>query len=274
MFTIFGAGGFIGSHLARRLRAGGAKVQCPDRGSERDLSAGSGSLGHAIYAIGLTGDFRSRPFDAVEAHVSLLSDVLRQARYESFLYLSSTRVYAGLPGPVDEDTPLSITPSGDRLYDLSKLTGEALVLAEDRPAARVARLSNVTGPGQSRATFLGAITTELLETGHVTIGEAPESCKDYIDVDDVAALLTAIAERGAERLYAVASGRQTTHQEIARQLSSYGAIEFAHAAPTRRFPAISRNRIENEFDFRPRTISESLAGLATFWRGSEETMHG
>ncbi len=51
-------------------------------------------LGHAFYCIGLTADFRSRPFETIEAHCGLLKEVLSGSRFSSFVYLSSTRVYA------------------------------------------------------------------------------------------------------------------------------------------------------------------------------------
>lgn len=260
-YTVFGAGGFIGTHLVEHLRNRGAEVLTPPRGNERAAAATRESLGHVIYAIGMTGNFRSRPFDTVEAHVSLLADLLQTLRCESFLYLSSTRVYAGLPGPVDEETPVTLMSTPDRIYDLTKLTGEALVLAQNNPTMRVARLSNVIGSGLSQTTFLGSVIAEILSTGQVTIGEAPESNKDYIDIEDVVNSLPGIAESGRERLYCVVSGRQTTHQEIADLLSDSGRVRFQQGGTLRRFPPIRRNRIESEFGFKPKEFTESLAGL-------------
>ena len=48
-----------------------------------------------IYAIGVTADFRTRPFETMEAHVSVLCEILRDARLDSLTYLSSTRLYGG-----------------------------------------------------------------------------------------------------------------------------------------------------------------------------------
>lgn len=264
MFTIFGASGFVGSYLAQYLRRMGEDVQCPPRGTESSLAQSRVDLGHVIYAIGLTGDFRTRPFDTVHAHISLMADVLQHANYTSFLYLSSTRIYAGLIGPVNEQTPLCFKPAPERLYDLTKLTGEALVLAQDNPAARVARLSNVTGAGQSGATFLGQVVGELVKLGEVTIGEAPKSSKDYVDVDDVASALTAIARQGQCRMYNVASGRQTTHNEIAQALSTYGRVRFSTNGVIREFPQIANDRLVQEFDLVPKNIATSLTDMVQY----------
>lgn len=256
--TILGATGFVGRHLRQHFEAQGATVHCPPRGAEL---AGNGPLGHVIYAIGLTGDFRSRPFATVEAHVTLLSRVLEQTDWDSFLYLSTTRSYAGLPGPVDEETPLTLLPSADRLYDLTKLTGESLVLAQPNPAARVARLSNVVGANQSTATFLGSLMQELRETGSLTIREDPQSSKDYVDIADVTRALPRIATDGAERLYNISSGVQTPHQQIADLLAPLGRVGFAPNGPLRRFPVIKSDRMQQEFGLQPTPITASIAAL-------------
>ena len=112
-FTVFGATGFIGANLVAHLSRRGHEVRCP----KRDLPIEAGDhLGHVIYAIGLTANFRSRPYETVEAHVGLLSRLLQTSCFDSWLYLSSTRVYAGLLGAskVDEEVRIPIAPSSSR----------------------------------------------------------------------------------------------------------------------------------------------------------------
>src|SRR5450631_61417 len=71
-YTVLGAEGFIGSHVARRL----AERQIPHQTLTRDiLDHLDQPLGHLLYCIGLTADFRERPFDTVEAHVHVLSQI-------------------------------------------------------------------------------------------------------------------------------------------------------------------------------------------------------
>ncbi len=261
-FTIFGGEGFVGGHLCAHLRAGGHVVTVPRR---NEVAHSTGDAGHVIYAIGLTGDFRSRPLAAVEAHVCLLARLLKQLRYDSWLYLSSTRVYAGLDPatPATEEVPLSAAPSLDGLYNLSKLLGEAICLALDTPCVRVARLANVYGPGQARHGFLSALLDELNQRGTVTFGEAPESAKDYIAAPEAARLLAAIAVGGRQRLYNVASGRATRHAELAeaiRQLTG-ARITFAPEAPIRAFPAADVSRVRHEFGLSEGSILDDLPGL-------------
>src|ERR1039457_2553989 len=138
--TVLGSQGFIGSLLVRHLRQIGVNVFAPPRD---DPAIFTNSLGHLFYCAGLTADFRQKPVATIRAHVSYLVDVLEQANYESLLYLSSTRVYAGATGSREEEK-LRVNPcEPSDLYNLSKLTGEAACLAFKKKNVRIARLSNV-----------------------------------------------------------------------------------------------------------------------------------
>jgi nucleoside-diphosphate-sugar epimerase len=261
-FTILGGSGFIGGNLARHLQAQGHDVCMPARDArlERHTPAG-----HVIYAIGLTGDFRQRLHETIEANVSFLSYVLQTLSFDSFLYLSSTRVYGGLPAEAvaGEASPLSLIPNSDTVYDLSKLLGEALCLSQPQATVRVARLSNIVGSGQSEHTFLGALLSEGRRDGRVAVREAPLSSKDYIALDDVIPLLVQIALTGRERLYNVASGTPLNHAAIAEAIRKAIGIkvEFMANAPNRSFPRINIDRIQSEFAFEPRPILGYIATL-------------
>ena len=260
-FTILGGSGFIGSALVRHLRAQKHDVETP----ARDVQSLKGkNLGHVIYAIGLTGNFRERPDDAIEAHVHLLQKLMKNAEFESWLYLSSTRVYSGLAAdvPAEEGAVLSIRSGADALYDLSKLLGESICLGQNNTKIRVARLSNVYGAGQSEHTFLGSILRDLKRDGQATIHEAPQSSKDYVSIDDVTQTLELIATRGQERLYNVASGTSVTHQQLADIVNKNGVnIGFETKAPARILPAVHIGKITKEFGIKPRSILENLPSL-------------
>jgi len=269
-FTILGGSGFIGGHLRRHLGERGHRVDAP----ARDVRLEGQPLGHVIYAIGLTGDFRSRPFDTVEAHVSLLSRLLAATTFESWLYLSSTRVVRGasLGRPVREDDAVAVQPSPDALYDLSKLAGEALCVAQLASTVRVARLSNVYGPGQGADTFLGSVVAALRRGEDVEIREAPTSSKDYVHVDDVCVLLERIALEGRARTYHVASGESVTHDELAGRLRALTGrhITFAPQAPQRAFPPLDVSRVQSEFGFRARRLLDHLSELLAPMRANVE----
>lgn len=254
-FTILGAGGFIGSHLLAHLRQAGHDCYAPARG---DAALFSQELGHVIYCVGLTADFRSRPFDTVRAHVCVLADVLEKARFESLLYLSSTRVYAGAAYG-SEETPLM---AGD-IYNLSKLTGEALCLASGREQIRIARMSNVYGGNDDSDNFLPSLMRAATVDKRITLNTALDSAKDYVALEDVVDILPKIAVLGSHRIYNVASGRNTSNHELVEAIRALTgcAVEVAAEAPTISFPAIDIGRLRVEFDFSPSWIGDGMGTL-------------
>lgn len=261
-FTIFGGRGFIGRHLVSYLRGCGHEVLDQEAS---DLSSQSKNLGNVIYSIGLTGDFRSRPYDTVEAHTSLLSRLLQTQVFDSWTYLSSTRIYSSNDSnrSAHEEDELLLKPSRDSLYDLTKLTGEALCLSSSNPQVRVARLSNVYGAGMNVNTFLGSILDRLINGQDVEIGEAPLSEKDYIAISDVCRCIENISTIGHRRVYNVASGKNTTHGQIATHLNAIAKtnIRFKPQSALRRFPQIDNSRLMEEFSFEPRNLDQDLAEL-------------
>ena len=250
--TVLGAGGWIGAALVASLQAAGRPVLSIERSNLREWLAGSSPQGPLIYAIGLTADFRSRPHATAEAHVGLLSAVLQRPGVERLLYLSSTRVY-GRSATTAEATPLPCLSSDPSdLYNLSKLLGEALVLQNSQPSFKVVRLSNVVGPQQPAGTFVGALLEDGRQNGAVTIQQPAETQKDYVALEDVVRLLPLIAEHGAERLYNLGSGRNTSHSQVAAWLDQQGVrVTFAAANaahPGLSFPPLSITRLAAEFE--------------------------
>lgn len=258
-FTVLGGSGFIGSHLVAALSSQGVPCDTPSR---REELLGR-PLGRLIYSVGLTADFRARPFDTVEAHVCYLARLLRAADFESFLYLSTTRVYAGADS-TDEEADLQVNPTRpDDLYNLSKLMGESLCMGCRRPGVRIARLSNVFGRDPQGGNFLSSVIREAVGRGRVTLRTALESTKDYVGVEDVVSVLPRIATSGRERVYNIAAGANTTHVELAATIGRLTGCDFMiePGAETVSFPLILIDRVRNEFGFSPSPVLDSLGDL-------------
>ena len=75
--TILGATGFVGRRLQARLTAEGWDVYAPAKG---DKSLFGRDMGVVFYCAGLTADYDLRPFDTVEAHATLVSELIQAGR--------------------------------------------------------------------------------------------------------------------------------------------------------------------------------------------------
>ena len=246
-FTIIGASGYIGGHLANYLRNLQYSVNTPSRGDENIFNA---DLGRVIYCAGMTSDFRSKPFETVDSHVLLLRKILDVAKFSSLLYLSSTRIYQGLL-EANEDSAITIKPMDpEYLYNLTKLTGESLCIASKRNGVRIARLSNVVGSSLTmyENTFIGSLIA-LAQKGHIHLESNPHSEKDYINVNDVIRYLTLISDTGKSSIYNVASGVQTKNIEWVKYLAKKYNCTYSTSitVPINSFPPISVQQLQEEF---------------------------
>lgn len=265
-FTVLGGRGYIGSRLAEYLRARGHVCATPER---EDPLIFSQALGHVVYAAGLTADFRQRPFETVEAHAGFLSRVLAEARFESLLYLSSTRVYKN-SADTHETARLSADPSDpDELYALSKLTGEALCLRDTRPI-RVVRLANIFGAPFAGPNFLDSLVQAAFR-GQIELQSSPATAKDYLPISDLLPLIEQIALRGQARLYNLASGVNHRHEQVLAVLQAVTGCELilgssALTSPPDSFAPISIQRIQLEFNFVPTPFEPALRReLESLW---------
>jgi nucleoside-diphosphate-sugar epimerase len=258
-YTILGADGFVGTALTDHLEAEGEVVQ-----AARRSVAPRAPLGHVIDCAGLTADFRSRPLDTMEAHVGRVIDILRAGGFESYLYLSSTRVYQHCEH-AHEDVPIPVFPSRpDDLYAISKLAGEAVCLVDSRPTVRVVRLSNVVGLGADPTTFLASVIRDARSRGDVELHVDPRSSRDFVSLADVVRILPEVSTRGQHRLYNVAAGENRSAGEVLDEVCRLtGARWRAAPAPGQlvTFPEIDARRLREEFAFTPARFEDVLAEL-------------
>lgn len=265
-FTVLGAAGFLGRAVVDWLRARGADVRAVTRATPVDHLLAE-DLGYVIDCAGLTGDFRERPFDTVESHVSRLGPLLREARLERYVYSSTTRVYRRAAA-TSEDTPLLVAPTdGDDLYDLTKLTGECFAL-RTRPEAVVARISNLYGPDPGAGTFLPQLLRAARAAGpegRYAVRQAATSARDYVSVVDTARWLAAIAVSGASRVYNVAAGVNVTNGEVTARIAQVlGAV--ADVPPTAAafvLAPIDARRLHTELGPPEHHLLDDLPTLAT-----------
>ena len=277
--TLIGGHGFIGRHLLARLTREGWACWVPLRD---DPQLWQRELGHVFYCAGLTADYAQRPFDTVEAHASLLNRVLRDARFESLVYLSSTRLYDGLeesPGEGDltEDRSLHLSPDNPRhLYDLSKALGESLCRVAGQGRARVARLACVWSEGDDAEGFLPELLRRVRElrtadgagpaptptpTQIVRVDSSPHFARDYVHIDDVLDALVALATSSGFGIYNVAGGCNVGNAALFERIGAAGGCEVVagHDRTAPAPPRISIQRMTDAFDWRPADTLERVA---------------
>lgn len=252
--VVIGGAGFVGSALARKLKSDGLPTLTIGRGDSLPTQAGD-----IFFCAGVTADFRHRPYDTLEAHVALVSDVLRRVDFVSLTYLSSTRVYQEAAAG-KEDVTLMVNPNDpSHLYNLSKLTGEAACLCDPRAMVRVVRLSNVFGKGGSSENFLDAVVGEALRNGHVHIRSSAEAAKDYIAVDDVVDALVRVPENATSRLMNLASGAPTTNARIGELLIELLGAKVSYGTDVgMAFPVIDIDRMRAELGVIPRPFESAF----------------
>ena len=263
MITILGASGFIGSHLAKRLQ----QFKLDFQSVKRSETIPAGNLGNVIYCIGVTADFRSKPFETVDAHVCTLLDLVSRHEFDSLLYLSSTRLYGGDHSTAEEEA-LRVEPqSANDLYNLSKLMGESITLNCGR-TGRVARIANVYGADFTSDNFLPSILRQAVRGEKIVLQTAPNSEKDYVWVHEVVENLIWIAAEGKQQIYNVASGVNVSNGQLAAKLRQLTGceIEFATGAPVIKFPQININRVRGEFGIVPSSVLDDLQWLVELYK--------
>ena len=259
-FTVLGAGGFVGSHLTRYLQARGQHFWAPGRDNKGLFDR---PLGHVIYCIGLTADYLDRAFDTIEAHVSLFSRLLKDADFDSIVYLSSTRLYDSGDGSGKENQDLILNPANPRhLYDYSKGLGETLCQVCGGGKARVARLSCVYSDDLSGENFLHRLIEQALRTPEITLETHPDFARDYVHMDDVCEALIQIATRGKRHIYNVASGENITNNQLFDIITEQTDCRIIATPPegvtTVTAPAIDVGALRDDFAMSPHLIAETL----------------
>lgn len=265
-FTVLGSTGLVGGALVRHLHSLGHDVFCP----ARSLSDFFGRVhGNVVFCIG-NDRFRDDPHGVTDAEVDVLNRILRNAEFESFTYLSSTRMYYKHPD-TSEDQPITLHwDDPARLFIAAKLTGESLCIAKNSPKIHVVRLSNVVGLTPHTHAFLGSIIRDALLKGVIRLSVTPKSSKDYIWADDVAPILTRIALGGRSFRYNLACGTNVSAGEIADVLTQTTGcrVDWQPGAVEQSFPPINTVRIGDEFAFTPQPLVEHLPALIEQYRAA------
>jgi UDP-glucose 4-epimerase len=227
--AVTGGGGFLGTHLLKRLRAKfpdatlAAVVLEPPR-VEVDGVRYINDLERAdlVFHLAGGGSVESSLRDPVadlQLNTRTTVEILERARAVGtgrLVFASSAAVYGRVDGIVTEDRP----PTPVSPYGVSKLASELYVRAYGdlhRLDACIARIGNAYGSGQRQLAIYDLARRALSEPPPLQLHGTGEEVRDFVHVSDVCEALCLIAlsgERGGT--YNVASGRQVALREVAR----------------------------------------------------------
>lgn len=291
--VVTGGAGFIGSHVAVYLKSLGFDVIAVDN-LERASAVGrleeagvplvvadlryaelprGDAVIHAAAYISV-GESWEKPYEYMWNNAAVTAKVGREAaRSGAYLvYLSSAAVYGNpLYTPIDEGHPTRPTSP----YGLSKLAGEeALALLRNAGLKyAVARLFNVYGPGQT-GPYAGVITRFLERAKRglpPVIYGTGEQTRDFIHVADVARLVAALLEKGAQGVFNVGTGRAVSIRDLARMVMKLAGLDggpaYADPRPGDIMHSVADISKARGLGWGPRIALEE--GLAQLWNEAE-----
>ena len=289
---VTGGAGFIGSHVVEMLLHDGWRVAVVDDlsgGSRANLPADVAFTQCDITDPDLLTVFADGAFDAVvhcaaqtsvphsvanpafDRHVNMIGteNVLRCAKATDVrrvvFFSSGGAVYGDTTVRADETTlPAPLSP-----YGVHKLAAESYVALSGLSYA-ILRPANVYGPRQRAGTDGGVIATfvdRLARHEALTVNGDGEQVRDFVFVADVAAAVRSALTWNASGIWNVASGAETTVNDLARHvgqaLDVAPAIEYAPARPGDvRISRLSNERIMRQGLWRPEyTLAQGLAAM-------------
>lgn len=249
--SLVGGGGYIGKALQQSLTLVGHEVNQIQRNESINSFI---NYGHVIYCSGITrGDFKRSLHEIVNAHVSNLSKLLSVLHCESFVYLSSARIYENQIS-ASESSKISSNPLNiSDCYNLSKLLGESIVMNSAVNKPSVARISYVVDGVNDH--FFSPLL-QASRSGKVVLSGHHETKKDFIMLTDVVSCLENIALRGNSEIYNVATGVSISFMQlkILLEKSLKCIVAFANDVEKRITPTIDISKIVSEFGFNPRDV--------------------
>lgn len=266
-FTVFGSKGYIGSSIVNYLKLQNIECLTPDI---KNGKIPKENLGHVIYAIGVP-DFKQNPMKAIDAHVFLLNKLLNETNFESFLYLSSTRVYSNALS-TDENSSLVVDPLNfDNLYNISKIMGESICNMSKQQNVRIVRLSNVVGNNSGSNVFLTSIIKDALEMKNIVLQTKLDSEKDFVYIGDVVNILPKISLQGKKSIYNIANGENITNNEIIKKLQEITGckVKVVINAKKYSFLPISIKQIQKEFNFKPTPILNNFEKIVNEYKNNK-----
>jgi UDP-glucose 4-epimerase len=274
---VTGGAGFIGSHVADKLRDKGVEVRVYDmvmpgyrndveyyQGSLLDLDALRMALGgiDAVFHLGAIADVKDvfeEPHYAesinVRGTINVLEAARRSRRIDRIIYASTIWVYSDCPDEtVDETTPL---PPPSHLYTATKLASEYYCLAYSRLyglGITILRYGIPYGPRARPGAVIPIFVAKALRGEPLTIAGDGSQFRKFVYVEDLAeGSVLALKSIAKNKIYNLEGREKITIKQIAETIQKHlGGVKI-ESVPAR--PG----------DFSGKEISSELAKKELGW---------
>ena len=263
--VVTGAGGFIGSVVAKHLAESGFDVTAIHR-QDVDLRLPEtllSSFDVLIHCAAETPGRCKEPDKLYSNNMDVSRSVFDQALAsgaETVVFLSSISAYGGIFVPV---LPEDLTPSNPNAYGLAKLDAESFLQSRGFTSALAIRLPGVVGKG-SKDNYL-SVAFERLMSGETVIGRNPEALfNNLVYVMDLASFVGEwIAEpRAGYNMVNLASKDPITVREmLSLMFRLSGREERLTFEPGGRRPFLISLDRAVYFGYRPATVRDSIASF-------------
>lgn len=243
-YTIIGGEGLIARHLVKHLSNMECNVECLPKNQLPSIEKNYGVI---IYCAGVKSDFEHKLFDLVEAHVCYLACFLKNATFEHFIYLSSTRLYSKTKIGLEDNKIFKVDNTD--VYNLSKLLGEAVCLM-CKKSITIVRLSNVLCK-EAMDGFFHVILNQAIATNEINISESKTMARDYIIMEELIQALVLVCNKKINGIFNFASGCFIKNSEIVSLIQQYIPIKRVSYGRKRiKFPDISTQKTLDELSFK------------------------
>ncbi|MDP2704180.1 MAG: NAD(P)-dependent oxidoreductase [bacterium] len=273
---ITGGTGFIGRHLAERLKSGGHELlvlsRAPERkegiryvtGSLSDIDAWKekiyewkpDAIAHLAWE-GIPDDSEELAKKNIRMSLDLL-ELAGQAGCETFLGTGSCLEYGGLKGKVREED--AGTPPNPLYKAKAELYRKGKELAERLGIKFIwARPFYVYGPGQKKGSLIPQLIAKFKKGEELKLQD-PDAANDFVYVGDVANALALLLEKNAPAgAYNIGSEHLTSVREIVETVAKTMRIPTPKLPP----PSVSHSpffadtrKIEERAGWKPSTKLE------------------
>ena len=228
---ITGSDGFIGKHLAERLKQCDFVVYAYKR-SDGDIELESTWDNFEKVDIVIHLAARSfvpnswiQPKEFISTNLLGTIEALKYCKkFDSKLLLLSTYLY-GNPSklPISEDTDLDFTNP----YTLSKKMAEDVCVFYNKffnTDITILRPFNVYGPGQANHFIIPKICSEVVNNGFVRIGDTSPK-RDFIYINDlIEAIVVSIENLNGLNIYNIGSGTSNSIGEVVNSIFKISGI--------------------------------------------------